>query len=499
MTSPCPPSATWAAPFNLAAHVLAVGATRPDHIAMQIVRPTGAERWSYGRLIAAVRGTGTLLLRQGLQPGDAVLLRLGNGPAFPLAYLGAIAAGLVPVVTSAQLTGPEITAMARPLACRLTLADAGIALPADGPPVLEAAALAHAADLPLCDWHMGAASRVGYIVFTSGTTGQPLAVAHAHRAILARGCMHQGWEGLTPSDRLLHAGAFNWTYTLGTGLMDPWTLGATALIPGPGVTPAQLPLLLKRFDATILAAAPGVIRQMLRAPLPPLPRLRHGLSAGESLSPDLRAQWQAATGTDLHEALGLSECSTFLSGSPTRPAPVGHVGYPQPGRQIALRAGEIAVHRSDPGLMLGYVGAPEATAARFDGDWFLTGDLAEIGPDGAFRTLGRKDDQMNAGGYRVSPQEVEAALAGLPGAADLAVAEVTVKPGVTVIACFFTAQSDHAPVQSERLSAFAAARLARYKQPRIWQQVDHLPRNGNGKLNRRALPLLWTPTPDDPP
>ena len=124
MTLPPDVQALRAAPFNLAAHVLAAGATRPDHNAMQIIRPTGAERWSYGRLIAAIRGTGTRLLAQGLVPGDRVLLRLGNGPAFPLAYLGAIAAGLVPVVTSAGLTIPEITAMALPLGCRLTVADA---------------------------------------------------------------------------------------------------------------------------------------------------------------------------------------------------------------------------------------------------------------------------------------------------------------------------------------------------------------------------------------
>ena len=73
-----------------------------------------------------------------------------------------------------------------------------------------------------------------------------------------------------------------------------------------------------------------------RAALPALPRLRHGLTAGESLSPALRIQWQAVTGTDLHEALGMSECSTYLSGSPARPAPAGTTGFPQPGRRIAL-------------------------------------------------------------------------------------------------------------------------------------------------------------------
>ncbi|WP_151717518.1 class I adenylate-forming enzyme family protein [Gemmobacter serpentinus] len=493
------------ASFNLAEHVLAKGMDAPDRIAMQILKLSGAERWSYARLIAALRGVAGLLQAQGLQPGERVLLRLGNQPEFPLAFLGAIAAGLVPVPTSAQLTAPEITAMAAPLEPALVIAAEGIALPDHPAPVLAARDLRQAETLPPGDWHRGDAERPAYIVFTSGTSGQPQAVVHAHRAILGRAPMHHGWEGLVPEDRLLHAGAFNWTYTLGTGLLDPWTVGATALIPGPGITPAQLPLLLKRFDATILAAAPGVIRQMLRAPLPALPKLRHGLVAGESLVPDLRARWQAMTGTDLHEALGMSECSTFISGSPARPAPDGHIGYAQPGRYIAVldavgdpvprgTVGELAVSVTDPGLMLGYLEAPEATEARQKNGWFLTGDLVAMRADGALSYQGRADDQMNPGGFRVSPQEVEAVLAGLPDLAECAVAEVEVQPGVRVIACFFTAQTTDTPVQIERLSAFAADRLARYKQPRIWQEVAALPRNANGKLNRRALPMLWTPT-----
>ena len=84
------------------------------------------------------------------------------------------------------------------------------------------------------------------------TSGRPRAVIHAHRAIWARRLMWDGWYGLRPDDRLLHAGAFNWTYTLGTGLLDPWSIGATALIPGKGVTPAQLPLL--RADCETISA-----------------------------------------------------------------------------------------------------------------------------------------------------------------------------------------------------------------------------------------------------
>lgn len=485
---PCP------APFNLAAHALSRAAELADKSALQILRPQGAERWSFGRLEAAVRGCGTGLLARGLQPGDRVLMRLGNTPAFPVLYLGAIAAGLVPVPTSAALTAAEITKLAVRIGPALIVAEDGVTLPDHPAPVIGAAEVLAMERLAPCAYVMGDPDRLAYVVFTSGTSGTPLPVAHAHRAIWARGMMYQGWEGLLPTDRLLHAGAFNWTFTLGTGLLDPWVNGATALIPGPGVTPADLPLLMKRFDATILAAAPGVVRQMLKQPLPALPRLRHGLVAGESLSPALRRAWQTATGTDLHEALGMSECSTYLSGSPARPAPPGTTGFAQPGRSIALLddkgsamdEGILAIHRSDPGLMIGYLDQPGETAARYRGEWFLTGDHARRGPEGAFTYLGRADDLMNAGGFRVSPAEVEAALAGLPGLTELAVTDILLKEGVHVIACAYVADQTH----DAELRALATETLARWKQPRLYRRLPALPRGANAKLNRRALRAL---------
>lgn len=487
---PCP------RPFNMAAYVLRHAVDLADKPAL-IVLGDQADVWSYAHLEAAVRGVGTGLLAMGLRPGARVLMRLGNTPAFPLLFLGAIAVGLVPVPTSAALTVVEITAMARGLSPELVVVGDGVALPDMAVPVLSEAEVLAMAALPPCAYVITDADQLAYIVFTSGTSGRPMAVAHAHRALWARGMMHQGWQGLQASDRLLHAGAFNWTYTLGTGLLDPWVMGAAALIPAAGTTPADLGGLLARHGATIFAAAPGVYRQMLKAPLPALPDLRHGLTAGETLPEALRLAWQAASCTDVHEALGLSECSTFLSGSPARPAPLGTAGYVQPGRRIAVLdaagqpadTGTLAIHRDDPGLMLGYLDAPEATAARFAGDWFLTGDLVAQDPDGAIRYLGRGDDMMNAGGYRVSPLEVEAALAACPGVTDCAVTEVAGRDGTRIIACFYVADAD----LTVALTAHAAQNLARYKQPRRFIRLDALPRNANNKLNRRALTLPEAP------
>ncbi|WP_149586866.1 class I adenylate-forming enzyme family protein [Tabrizicola flagellatus] len=473
--------------FNLAGHVLA-RAGQLDKPALVLLAPEGDETLSYADLLDLTQRTAGALLSRGLLPGDRVLLRLGNSLAFPILYLGAIWAGLVPVPTSSALTRDEITRLAALVRPTLVAAEPGIALP-DHPAPVMIPELAAWARLPPADLHFGDPEREAYIVFTSGSSGSPMAVSHAHRAILARASMHRHWEGLTGDDRLLHAGALNWTYTLGTGLLDPWTLGATALIPAAGTSVTALPDLLARAGATIIAAVPGVYRQILRADLPPLPCLRHGLSAGEALPVALRRQWRERTGTDLHEALGMSEVSTYLSGCPARPAPEGASGYPQPGRHIAIlddagrpvprgTPGELVVSTADPGLMRHYLGHPPPT-----GPWFRTGDVATMAEDGAVTHLGRRDDLLNAGGFRVSPFEIESAFQGLPLTA-CAATQVEPAPGTTILALFYEAPCE---IALSTLRECAEKSLARWKQPRHYQRLDALPRTATGKLIRKGL------------
>ncbi len=495
---PCPQS------FNMAAHVLRHADTQPEKTALEVLSAQTTDRWTYGALRSAILGTGTGLLHAGLVPGDRVLMRLGNTVEFPIAYLACIAVGLVPVPTSSQLTATEVAAMITSLKPAAVLHDPAIALPTDTDlKILTTHTLLSMHDLPMAEFEMGDPNRPAYIIYTSGTSGQPRAVVHAHRALWARQMMFDGWYALRPTDRLLHAGAFNWTFTLGTGLMDPWTIGATALIPSPTTPPSALPALLRHHKATLFAAAPGVLRKLLdTAEDPALPDLRHTLCAGEKLSEPLRARWNAATGTNLYEAFGMSECSTFLSANPDNPAPKGTLGRPQKGRRIAIvdergpvptnTPGTIAIHASDPGLMLEYFAAPEDTAARFQGDWFLTGDQGEMDAEGHVTYLGRADDMMNAGGFRVSPLEVEAALLRHPEVAMVAVTDVEIKADTRVIAAFY--QSDHDLVEDD-LKAFAATHLARYKQPRLYRRLPVLPTNANGKLNRRALRANFKASP----
>jgi acyl-coenzyme A synthetase/AMP-(fatty) acid ligase len=136
--------------------------------------------------------------------------------------------------------------------------------------------------------------------------------------------------------------------------------------------------------------------------------------------------------------------------------------------------------------MLGYWRRPDEEAEVYRGEWFIGGDLASFDADGYMWYHGRADDLMNAMGYRVSPQEVEAALTGHPDIQEVAVTELHVREDVTVIAAFVVPKEASEPDAASILK-WAADRLAAYKCPREVVFVESLPRTANGKVMRRTL------------
>ena len=493
--APCP------APFNMAAHTFAAGLATPEKIALETLAGPGrvAGRWTHGALLGAVRSAAGGLVARGVRRGDRVLLRLGHTADFPILFFALNGIGAIPAPVSPLLTPGETATIAGDLAPSLIVVGAGVAPPPGSvAPVFgpsEIATLGDAAPHPFVDT---SPDDPAFIVYTSGTTGGPKGVVHAQRAAWARRMMWDGWYGLTSDDRVLHAGAFNWTYTLGAGLTDPWAIGATALIHVGPPERGAWPALARAHGATIFAAAPGVYRQMLDADDAELAEgfagLRHGLSAGEALAEGVRRRWCRATGKPILEALGMSEVSTYVSAAPE--APDGGL-RPQVGRRVAILkdgtarpamrgvAGDLAVSRRDPGLMLGYWRRDAETGAAIRGEWFVTGDRARMETDGAIVHLGRSDDLLNAGGYRVSPAEIEAALLARDDILDAAAIEMEVRPGVTVIAACYVPRDG--AIEEAALTAHCARLLARYKQPRQFRPVEALPRSANGKLLRRKL------------
>ena len=496
--------------FNMARYCLdAAARTTPDKVALMVVSDAhapviAAEHWTYAQLADAVRRVAAGLQQLGLEPGARIMIRMGNTSDYALLFFGAIAAGYVALPSSAQLTHEEADfLLANSGAQVIAMSDELVMQSPSGVIALGPADLARwRTECAPLDYADTVADDPAFLVYTSGTTGQPKGVLHAQRSAWGRRPMYRGWYGMDPDDVILHAGAFNWTYTLGVGLTDPWANGATAVLYNGPRDITVWPALLDKFRATLFAAVPGLYRQVLKyndLRAFDLSSLRHGLTAGEALNVALLEQWRTTTGKELYEALGMSECSTYISSPPGRPIQPGSPGQAQPGRCVAIlpiaggcepllpgEIGLLAVHRSDPGLMLGYWRRPDEEELVYRGDWFIGGDLAHCDADGYFHYHGRNDDVMNAMGYRVSPLEVEHCLSRHPAVAEAAVTELPVREGVTVIAAFIVPR-DHDETDAAPLLAYAHDHLAVYKCPREIIFIDSLPRTANGKVRRRDL------------
>jgi acyl-coenzyme A synthetase/AMP-(fatty) acid ligase len=500
---------TEAARYNLAWDCLGRQALeRPEKTALILCDgPAALRRYRYGEIEGMARRVASGFLVNGLRKGDRIMIRAANGIDFVLAFFGATLIGCVAQPASSLLTSEETLKLAADSGARAIVAgdiDAAERAALSGLRLFDRAAIqAFATEAAPADYAPTLADDPAYLVFTSGSTAEPKGVLHAHRVVLGRRPMASDWLGLTERDIVLHAGNINWTYALGVGVLDPFAAGATGVLYTGPRDPAIWPKLVNAVGATIFAAVPSVYRQILKyagAGDLRMPSLRHGVSAGEALDPDLLARCRQATGTFAYEALGMSEISTYVSCRPGEAIRPGSPGRPQRGRRVAVlpveggttplppgEAGLLAVHRGDPGLMIGYWNRPEEEAAVFRGDWFVGGDLAEIDGDGWVWYRGRNDDIMNAFGYRVSPLEVEKVLSAHPGVADGAVAERKVADGVSAIVGFVTPREEASPQEAELL-AHCAAHLASYKCPRKIVFVPEIPRTPNGKINRRALP-----------
>ncbi len=497
-------------PYNLARECLAARAEDPATAArhaFSFIDGDRVDRWTYRAVWAEVQRIARGLLARGLAPGDRVLVRLPHSPSYAFAFFGANLAGLVPIPASPQLTDEEASFLADD-------SQAHALITADDRRLQGFAGLVvRELDLARIDGRdvlpQTYAEDAAYMLYTSGTTARPKGVLHAQRVLRGRAAMRgPAWEDLGPTDVTLHAGTLNWSYTLGVGLIDPWCAGAHAILAAAGTEPAAWPAIIEAHGVTVFTAVPTVYRQLLKYGQPEaadLRSLRHGLCAGEALTPAVAEEWRARTGLPLYESLGMTEISTYISSGPAVPVRDGSAGQPQPGRRIAIlpediegradrgetplppgEPGLLAVHRSDPGLMLSYWRRPAEDAAAFRGDWFIGGDRAVIDADGYVWFQGRADDLIKSFGYRLSPVEIEAVLAAYPGIAEVAVVGRSLDAEKTLVTACFVPESG-VVIDEAALRMHMAATLAAYKQPHEYRVLASLPRTANGKLQRAVL------------
>jgi acetyl-CoA synthetase len=525
------PAWTWQVPqfFNIGtactdAHI---GTEVENRIAMIVEDDVlGTVTATYAQLAARTSQFAQLLRKHGVSPGDRVLIRLPNSLDYPTAFLGAMKAGCIAVPTSTLLTPEEVLYLAKDSGAKVLVMDhaawvqlaprigdapeAKLALLSGKGRRLENTAIP-AIDLkPALDaitaWsapHATRANDPAYLVYTSGTTGYPKGVLHAHRALIGREPASEYWFNFNPNgvDRILHSGKFNWTYVLGSGLMDPLYRGKTVIV-HEGKNDANLwTRLIAKHQATIFIGVPTIYRQIVQkteTTKADVPSLRFCMSAGEHLSDDMLASWRTRFGMDIVEAVGMSEFSYYLSQSIHRPIRAGSAGFPQPGHEIQLldpetlqpvakgEEGMIAIPESDPGLFLRYWNLPEETTKyRHDG-YFFTGDYAKIDGDGYLWFLGRKDDIIKSFGYRVSPYEVERVLKSHPAVADCACIGEEIEKDKLLVVAYVIPQPGN-DVTAEQLQSFGQQQLAAYKAPKRVYLARDFPRTKNGKILRREI------------
>jgi acyl-coenzyme A synthetase/AMP-(fatty) acid ligase len=474
----------------------------------------GTSSITYGALAERSARFAQLLRNLGVARGDRVLVRLPNSIDYPTAFFGTMKRGAIAVPTSTLLTADEV---------RYLLEDSGaVAMVIDAPAweamraslqgagnldhvIVAGAPLAEAlakAGAPLAP-EKTRANDPAYLVYTSGTTGYPKGVLHAHRSLVGRAPASKHWFDFDPRhvDRIVHSGKFNWTYVLGSALMDPLARGKTVIAHEGRNDAATWPRLIATHGATIFIGVPTVYRQILQKTSftgKDVPTLRHCMSAGEHLSDEVFVQWKERFGLDIYEAVGMSEFSYYLSQSRERPIRPGSAGFPQPGHDVKLldpetmrevprgEEGMIAVPADDPGLFVEYWKQPQETARVKHDGWFLTGDYARIDAEGYLWFLGRKDDIIKSFGYRVSPYEVERVLKGHPAVADCACVAESAGAGKTLVVAYVVPQPG-ATASADELLEFGRAHLAAYKAPKIVYFARDFPRTANGKIRRREI------------
>lgn len=344
------------------------------------------------------------------------------------------------------------------------------------------------------------------IFFTSGTTGEPKMVLHDHSYPLGHIVTARLWQDLKPSDLHFTISDTGWAKSAWGNLFGQWIEGAAVFVYDirGKFDPAEIPPLLEKYAITTFCCPPTIYRMLILLDLGRynLASLRHCVSAGEPLNPEVIRVWKEKTSLLIYEGYGQTETVLCIGAFPGRESPPGSMGKPAPGWRIELhdrhhnpvgsnREGRIAI-ATDPrpvGLFSGYLKNEAANRKSFVKGWYYTDDKAAMDEDGNFWYIGRDDDVIKASGYRIGPFEVESALLEHPAVAESAVVGSPDPIRGEIVKAFVVLKPGFEP--SARLMADLQEHVKRvtapYKYPRAIEFVTSLPKTHSGKIRRHEL------------
>jgi acetyl-CoA synthetase len=518
----------WRVPerYNIGVDVCDRWAARePDRIALTFVGPDNRPcDYSYGALREWSNRLANLYRELGVAHGDRVAVLLPQAPETAVAHIAAYKMGAIAVPLFA-LFGPEA------LQYRLGNSAAKIAITNRDGAAKLAEIRGHLPDLKhvLCIDGLApdcrdlaaevadqsatfepadtAADDPAVIIYTSGTTGQPKGALHAHRVLLGHLPGVEMSHDLLPQpgDKIWTPADWAWI----GGLLD-------VLLPA---LHHGVPVVARRFEKFTGEAAfqliqdfgirnaflPPTALKMMRTVPEPEKRWRLAMrsiaSGGETLGAELIEWGRRVFGLTINEFYGQTECNMIVSScARLMPARPGIMGRAAPGHRLAVvddkgsvvpegTLGNIAVKRPDPVMFLEYWRNPAATAAKFIGDWLLTGDTGAMDAEGWIKFVGRDDDVITSAGYRIGPGEIEDCLLGHPA---VRLAGVVGKPDperTEIVKAYIVLKEGRTPSEqlAREIQTYVKTRLAAHEYPREITFVEELPMTTTGKIIRREL------------
>ena len=346
------------------------------------------------------------------------------------------------------------------------------------------------------------------LYFTSGTTGHPKMVLHTHSYAIGHEVTARFAQALTSQDLHWTVSETGWAKAAWGKLFGQMLVGAAIIQweTPQRFDPDGLLRAMERYGVTTFCAPPTVYRMLVQLDLNKYRlRLRHCMSAGEPLNPEVIRIWKNRFNLDIYDFYGQTETVCVLSNFTFMPIKYGSVGKPTPGHDVRIvddegkelpvnEEGNIAIYlggQRPPGLMKEYWRDPDAMQGAFRGDYYFTGDRAYKDEEGYFWFVGRKDDVIKSSGYRIGPFEVESALIEHPAVVECAVVGAPDPTGVrgNVVKAFVMLAEGYEASEAltRELQDHVKNTTAPYKYPRIIEYVKELPKTISGKIMRREL------------
>jgi len=480
------------------------------------------KRISFNELEEIVNRIGNFLKGEDVGIGDKVLIRMPNHPLYIAINMAIIKIGAVSVPTSTlfrhqelehiindcnakfAISTPELLGELEKVKAK-NLKEVFTVLGEKGNyKSLDREYVKHSSFL---NSHLTSKDDIAFILYTSGTTGFPKGIPHAHRWLIALGEPNvEAVMAIRPNDRIFTPIEMTWMWPWGYNFWFPLYRGASTCIYTGRFEPERTFEYIEKYKATHVVGNPTIYRRLLRVEnferKYDLSSLRASFSSGETVSPELYSEWKKRTGVDLFDCMGQTELHVFTA---TRPGYIkpGSMGKPLPGIPVGVvkedgepcnvnEIGFLAIDKSFLGLTPGYLNREDEWKSKILKNWYLTGDYAYYDEDGFLWYVSRTDDLIKSRGYLISPMEIEAVLQQHKAVFEVAVIGVSDPELREKIVAIIMLKEGFNPseILAKNIKEFIISRIAPFKAPKEIIFVRNLPRTVTGKLMRKTLKEL---------